>query len=287
MSPSRPSLFVLSTLVVMGASACAPPPKQARALQKTVVEKRRDGTTVDDHALCDYKGKKDVEVSETAGAGAIQPNVRRVYRLVGVGSDRRKVLSCREVDTNLDGMKDVVRLYTDDGQSKEERADSNYDGKLDTWNLFSKGRLAEVRLDTNFDGEPDEWKVYVDGKLSRVKLDKNFDKKPDVWEMYRAGRLERIGVDLDGDERVDRWDRDGEWLKKLAQADQRKQDEEQKRRQEEAEKRIKEAEEATTNATEGGEGTESGDSGRPTKPRDLMGAKKKGSAGGSGSPKSP
>jgi hypothetical protein len=39
--------------------------------------------------------------------------------------------------------------------------------------------------------------------------------------MYRGGRLERIGVDLDGDERVDRWDRDTEWLKKLAQADQK------------------------------------------------------------------
>jgi hypothetical protein len=276
---------LLASLLALGSLACAPLPRTVRATSKVVAEKRPDGTVVDDHALCDYKDKKDIEVSETAGAGALQPNVRRVYRLVGMGVDRRKVLSCREVDTNLDGTKDVVRFYGEDGQSKEERADSNYDGKLDTWNLFSKGRLSEVRLDTNFDGEPDEWKVYVEGQLSRVKRDKNFDKKPDVWEMYRTGRLERIGVDLDGDERVDRWDRDAEWLKKLAQADQKKQDDEQKRRQKEAEKRMKEAEEAASKAPEGEEG--GGESSGPTKPRDLKGTKKKGPADGNGTPKSP
>jgi NADPH-dependent glutamate synthase beta subunit-like oxidoreductase len=188
--------LLLSLVAVSGCASSVQPKTTATA--PVDPKKKAEKNAVDDKPLCDFAGKKDVEVSETAGPGAVQPNVRRVWKLRGTGSDARKVLACREADTNLDGIKDVVRVYTEDGQSKEERADTNYDGKLDTWNVFSRGRLAEVRLDTNFDGEPDEWKTYVEGKLSRVKRDRNFDKKPDNWEMYRGGRLERIGVDLDG-----------------------------------------------------------------------------------------
>ncbi len=243
--PTSRGSIVLALVGAAALAGCGATPKPARKTPaKVVAERRPDGTIVDDHALCDFKDRKDVEVSETSGVGAVQPNIRRVWRVIGEGSDRRKVLICREVDTNLDGIKDVVRMYGDDGQSKEERADSNYDGQLDTWNIFSRGRLSEVRLDRNFDGKPDEWKVYVEGKLSRVKRDQDFNEKADVWEMYRTGRLERIGLDLDGDERVDRWDRDVEWLKKLAQEEQKKQEEEAKRREEEAAKRAKEAEAA-------------------------------------------
>lgn len=203
-----------------------------------------DGTIADDRSMCEWEGKKDVEVSETAGPGAIQPNVRRVYKVLGTGSSRRKILVCREVDTDLNGFKDTVRFYNDEGQSKEERADTNEDGKVDTWNIFSKGRLAEVKLDHNHDGEPDEWKVYNDGELHRIKRDANFDGNVDVWEMYRKGRLERMGVDLDGDKRVDRWDHDTEWRRKLEAAEQKKRDEAEQKKKEEQEKRRKEAEAA-------------------------------------------
>jgi hypothetical protein len=235
---ARLGLAILLTTACGGAGARATAPGEMKAAR------RADGTIIDDRPLCDFKDKKGLEISETAGPGAMQPNIRRVWKVFGTGADRRKILVCREVDTNLDGLKDVVRIYTDDGQGKEERADTNSDGKLDTWNLFAKGRLAEVRLDRNFDGEVDEWKIYIEGSLSRVKRDSNFDKKPDIWEMYRKGRLERMGVDLDGDERVDRWDHDTEWQKKLASETARKQEEADKKRREEAEQRTKEAERA-------------------------------------------
>lgn len=209
-----------------------------------------DGTIINDRSMCNHKGRKDVEVSETAGPGAIQPNVRRVWRVFGEGADRRRVLLCREINTNLDGYKDVVRHYNDEGQAKKEMADTNHDGKIDTWNLFAQGRVAEVHLDKNFDGAPDEWKIYNDGKLSRARRDTNFDKKPDVWEMYRKGRLERMGVDLDGDERVDRWDHDKEWRKKIEEERKKKEADDERIRREEAEKRVKEAEEAAAKADE-------------------------------------
>ena len=207
-------------------------------------ERSADGTIVDDKTMCNWKGRADVEVAETAGPGAYQPNVRRVWKVLGTGADRRKVLVCREVDTNLDGVKDTVRYYNDEGQSKEERADTNYNGRIDTWNIFALGRLAEIKLDKNHDGKPDEWKTYYSGKLSRVKRDTNYNGKPDTWEMYRRGRLERMGIDLDGDERVDRWDHDSSWRREVEKADDKKREDEEKKQQEEQERRMREAEKA-------------------------------------------
>jgi hypothetical protein len=162
----------------------------------------------DDRTLCDWKNHPEVEVSETEGPGAIKPNVRRVYKDLGEGDNRHKVLICREIDTNLDGIKDVVRLFNAKGEATKENADTNYDGKLDSWAIYVNGRMSEEDLDTNYDGAADVWKYYLDGKLSRIKRDRNFDGKPDVWEIYTNGHLTRMGLDDTFDGHVDRWDRD-------------------------------------------------------------------------------
>ena len=161
-----------------------------------------------DQSRCDYKGRSDREVVESNGPGAMVPNVRRVFGILGEGEDRRRVLFCREIDTNLDGIKDVVRNYNDKGDALDEQADSDYDGKIDTWIRFSAGRISKEERDRNRDGRPDETRYYVKGKLSRVQRDTNFDGKPDVWEVYADGQLERMGTDIDYDGHVDRWDRD-------------------------------------------------------------------------------
>lgn len=204
-------------------------------------QRRADGRVQDDRSLCEWKNRRDVEVTETAGTGAFQPNVRRVHLVLGTGAEARRQLICREVDTNLDGLKDVVRTYTPDGQTKEERADTNHDGRIDTWNVFSKGRLAEVQLDRNHDGKPDEWKTYTEGQVSRVKRDANFDGLLDVWEMYRDGRLERMGVDLDGDERVDRWDHDSQWRRALERTEKAREEQEARERKERDDEARREA----------------------------------------------
>ncbi|MFO0637623.1 MAG: hypothetical protein U0183_00325 [Polyangiaceae bacterium] len=163
----------------------------------------------DDRSMCNFRNNPELEVSETAGPGALRPNVRRVYKVFGgAGEARRKTLVCREVDTNLDGLKDVVRTFNAKGEAVHEESDRNYDGRIDIWINFVEGRLAQEDIDTNLDGKPDVWKFYVDGQLNRIRRDRNFDGKPDVWEMYRGGKLERVGVDETFDGHVDRWDRD-------------------------------------------------------------------------------
>lgn len=184
----------------------------------------RQSLAGDDGSRCEFKGRDDREVSESVGTGALQPSIRRVYRIVGrragngagdvtadvagQGSERRRIIVCREVDTNLDGMKDVVRRYSDQGEPTEERADTDFDGGLDRMTRFSRGKIARVEIDQNQDDKPEETRYYQNGKLNRVQRDTNADGKPDIWEIYSDGRLERMGLDVDFDGRVDRWNRD-------------------------------------------------------------------------------
>ena len=242
----RSLLLSLCVVSFAFAAGCATSDEGGFKPQQPKVDARRlPSGQIDDRSMCEYKGKPDREASETAGPGSIQPNVRRVYTLIGSAEDRQKVLICREIDTNFDGVKDVVRHYNDKGESLREEADANFDGRLDTWITFSKGHLAEVRLDNNRDGNPDEWKFYSGGKLARVKRDNNYDGKADIWEIYRDGQLERMGVDVDGDERVDRWDHDNEQRRKLEEADRKKDEEEAAKAAKKAEETQKANEAAT------------------------------------------
>ncbi len=200
-------LALTSGLLLVG---CSSTPEAAfnSPVQQLPVKRLADGS-IDDQTKCEWRNRQDRDVVETAGPGSVMPNVRRVFAIVGQGQDRQRILVCREIDTNLDGTKDVVRKYNDKGEALFEEADINHDGRLDTWLTFTKGRIAEEKTDRNFDGNPDEWKYFSGGRITRAKRDTNNDGKPDVWEMYAAnGTLERMGVDIDGDERVDRWDYD-------------------------------------------------------------------------------
>ncbi|WP_434048222.1 hypothetical protein [Sorangium cellulosum] len=220
----RQAPIALTALGLLGAACSSDPGFEGAKAPKIEAARNADGT-IDDRSMCEWKGRADREASETAGPGAIQPNVRRVWQIVGTGEDRHRALVCREIDTNFDGVKDVVRRYNDKGESLHEESDANYDGRIDTWLTFASGRLAEVRIDSDHDGNPDEWKYYSGGKLARIKRDTNRDGKPDVWEIYRMGRLERMGVDIDADERVDRWDHDNELRRRLEDDERRKEEE--------------------------------------------------------------
>jgi hypothetical protein len=231
--------------VVLGASvlgfACGGgaevgPPPQA-AVQR---EGHPQGMEKEDQSRCDYKGRSDREASESSGPGSIALNIRRVYALMGQGEERRRVLICREVDTNLDGVKDVVRTYNERGEALKETADTDFDGKIDTWVVFARGKIVKVAVDRSRNGNPDEMRVYMNGKLSRVQRDSNDDGKIDVWEIYDDGKLQREGVDLDRDGRVDRWDRDEVMLREINEKERREEEAAEKKAAEE-EKRQKES----------------------------------------------
>jgi hypothetical protein len=238
------ALAALLAAASLGAWACVKqkPPAEAEAEEET----RPVELPKDDQSRCDYRGRGDRDVSEVAGPGSLTHNIRRVYALTGEGEESRRVLVCREVDTNFDGIKDVVRTYNDRGEAMAEQADSNFDGRIDTWVTFARGRVAKVEVDTTRNGKPDEARYYVVGKLSRVQLDLNDDGRTDVWEIYDDGKLQRRGVDLDHDGRVDRWDRDELALREIA---------ERERREEAAARKKEEEKERRKSSADAGAGT--------------------------------
>jgi hypothetical protein len=172
----------------------------------------------DDHSLCEgavhWRNNPQLEVTDTVGPGSFRPNIRRVYKVIGDRDNRHQSLICREIDTNLDGLKDVVRTFNDKEEPLHEEADTNYDGIIDDWINFADGRIEEEDIDTTLSaGRPNVWKFYLDGALSRIRRNTHCPSgKPDVWEIYVKDRLERVGNDITCDGHVDRWDRDAQLM---------------------------------------------------------------------------
>src|SRR5262245_2683647 len=126
--------FLAGAALLGLAWACGGGGKTQAPAQLTLTEQRirvAGDAGVDDQSRCELRGRADRDAVETAGPGAVQPNVRRGYQMVGTGDSMHKVLICREIDTNFDGVKDIVRTYNEKGESVHEQADTNYDGRID------------------------------------------------------------------------------------------------------------------------------------------------------------
>lgn len=198
-------------LTLAACSASTPPPKAVTVDSEKGLTKAAKGVG---DSRCDVEGRSDRVRVLSQSLGAEQGSIQRVYATGATQEDGRRVVRCREVDSNLDGIKDLVRTYTDDGEPLLEQADSNYDGKVDTWVTFARGKVAHLEVDKNGDGRPDEFRVYSQGVMTKVQRDSNHDGRLDTWEVYEHGRLNRIGTDHNGDEKVDRWYRDAELMRR-------------------------------------------------------------------------
>jgi len=168
-----------------------------------------------DQGRCQTEGA-DREVSEYDTSGDDYPDVRRVFRRAGDPPLVRLILTCREVDLNADGIKDVVRFYNEEGRPVREEADRNFDGRMDIITLFQDGRIVQQEIDENQDGRVDTKIFFENGRMVRTERDlagrsTGSSWRPDRWEYFEDGRMVRMGTDLDGDGNVDRWDRDARW----------------------------------------------------------------------------
>lgn len=190
----------MAALLCLGALACG---------ARSAVQAPASSQSEDDGGRCDFRGRSDRHQEQATRAGQMPPSIRRVFEIGGEEPQVLRPLLCREIDTNMDGKKDVFRFYSN-GRLSEEMADANYDGQVDTWVRFAGGFVAQLEVDRTGDGEPDEFREYQNGQLRRIRRDTNRDGQPDVWEIYSESRLQRLGVDMDYDGRVDRWSRASE-----------------------------------------------------------------------------
>lgn len=200
----KPRVFAWGPVFGLFGLGCGGAPQEPNAAGDAVIVGQRES----DQSRCATAGRDDRDVMESSSPNSVGNNVRRVYGQFREGEEVRRTLLCREVDTNLDGVKDLFRTYDDQGAKLTEAADTNYDGKIDTWITFSGTRIARIEVDDNGDGEPDETRYYTGGKLSRLQKDTNHDRKPDLFEVYADGVLQRVGIDSNFDGQVDDWYRD-------------------------------------------------------------------------------
>lgn len=78
--------------------------------------------------------------------------------------------------------------------------DRNHDGRSDLWRFYNgRGQLIRVAIDTNFDGRSDEQEYYSRGVLVRRERDRNMDDRIDLIETFDAisHELTRTLVDVD------------------------------------------------------------------------------------------
>jgi hypothetical protein len=204
----------LTIAIAIAALACSGPQRpsgsRSRSAQLEGAERPEN-----DRGRCETRGT-DREVSEYDTSGDAYPDVRRVFRRIGDPPTIRLVLTCREVDLNADGVKDIVRYYNDEGRPLREEADRDFDGQMDAIIFFQNGRVVREESDTNADGRVDT-KIYFErGEMVRTERDLGGRStgtvwRPDRWEYFEHGRMVRMGTDIDGDGNVDRWDRDSQW----------------------------------------------------------------------------
>ena len=88
------------------------------------------------------------------------------------------------VDRDYNGEVDYVVKYDEESNKIEEQLDFNFDGKMDDFYYYARGKMKRREIDTNYDNRIDIW-VYLDGiYIEKYEKDTDFDGRVDVVEEY-------------------------------------------------------------------------------------------------------
>jgi hypothetical protein len=142
--------------VVIGGCAATQTPQQSTTFSGA--DKRPE-------LSCAREGAERVDVASWRGSG--RPDVARIY-LRNPDGHGPPVLSCREVDLNGDGRKDVLVYYDSEGRKQREEFDHDFDGLADVKSFYEQGRLVRQDIDLNHDGKADLVQYFDGGKVVRV-----------------------------------------------------------------------------------------------------------------------
>ncbi|MEK6606064.1 MAG: hypothetical protein AABZ30_00215, partial [Myxococcota bacterium] len=157
-----------------------------------------------DRTRCDATGKRIVKMDLNKDKNA---DVFKMFATRKEDGQNVEFLSCKEVDINFDGRKDVWFYYGDNGERTREEMDLDFDGKIDLVTYRTAEKVVRQELDTDFDGKADIWRHFEGEKIARLERDSDRNGSIDYWEYYEGGAIDRVGYDLDNDGKVDRWDR--------------------------------------------------------------------------------
>ena len=118
-----------------------------------------------DKSRCEPSGKKVVELDIN---GDKKPDAWKFYVKVAENGAQVDALTCKEVDLNYDGHKDIWVYYDAAGNIAHEEFDLDFDGKVDMQTYRQQGKIIRQEMDTNYDGKTDVWKYFESEKLARI-----------------------------------------------------------------------------------------------------------------------
>lgn len=176
---SRLALFALPPLAVSLAVACSSSSsgKGSDSPADGWAGESRD--TEIKHEECDPKGKEVRSFKGESNLSSGKSFVTRVYQ----GS--REV--CSFADLNGDGNIDVYTFFGEDGRIRRREAAYTVSKQIDEIAIYQGGNLQVVMRETNFDGKLDTWDYYEGGKLVRRERDKTGDGRIDEWWTFEPG----------------------------------------------------------------------------------------------------
>jgi hypothetical protein len=131
------------------------------------------------HEECSTGGK---QVKTFKGESALSSNKSFVTRVYESGRE-----ICSFADLNGDGNIDVYTFFGDDGRIRRREASYSVSKQIDEIALYKNGNLEVVMRETNFDGKLDTWDYYEGGKLIRRERDKTGDGRIDEWWTFEPG----------------------------------------------------------------------------------------------------
>lgn len=166
MHPARPSQNLRRSLAASGALVSALLLVTGCSLFSSSSKKTDEKEAAKKPELqCLRQGAERVETGNWRGDG--KNDVVKVFVKSPEGG-AKLALSCKEVDLNGDGRKDLLVYYDPLGRKQREEFDHDFDGVADLMAFYQEGQLVRQELDVNYDGLLDLVEHYENGRRVRV-----------------------------------------------------------------------------------------------------------------------
>lgn len=112
----------------------------------------------------------------------------------------------RRTNFEIRGKEGVAKYDPKTGRLKRLDADTNKNGRIETFSYWDATRLIRIELDQDEDGKIDRWEHYDEkNKLLRIGSSSKDDEVEDTWAFPDAdGFLARVDTDTDRDGTIDK-----------------------------------------------------------------------------------
>ncbi len=120
-------------------------------------------------------------------------------------TNKRKLKAKRlSLDADRDGKPEVVRWIERKSETPlRQEEDRNYDGRMDSFLTYERGRIVAREIDSNHDGRPDIFERYASGRQTERSLDRDYDEVLDAFYEFEGKYLARERHDANNDGTID------------------------------------------------------------------------------------